>query len=128
MPAGNLLYWAVVALIIAVIAAVLSFGGIAGTAAGIAKLLFYIFIVIFLVVLVMNFIGRGSPAFLIRGIVFSVRPCASGKPSSLPRWRRTSGAGVAARRAAVGMLIKPTSGSRGVQRGAPFAFCLPLAC
>ena len=33
MPAGNLLYWAVVALVIAVIAAVLGFGGIAGTAA-----------------------------------------------------------------------------------------------
>ena len=58
MPAGNLLYWALVALVIAIIAAVLGFGGIAGTAAGIAKLLFYVFIVIFLVVLVMNFIGR----------------------------------------------------------------------
>jgi uncharacterized membrane protein YtjA (UPF0391 family) len=39
MPAGNLLYWALVALLIAVVAAVLGFGGIAGTAAGIAKLL-----------------------------------------------------------------------------------------
>src|SRR5215218_5752391 len=30
MPAGNLLYWAVIALVVAVIAAVLGFGGIAG--------------------------------------------------------------------------------------------------
>ena len=32
MPAGNLLYWALVALAIAVVAAVLGFGGIAGAA------------------------------------------------------------------------------------------------
>ena len=40
MPAGNLLYYALVALVIAIIAAVLGFGGIAGAAAGIAKILF----------------------------------------------------------------------------------------
>ena len=54
MPAGNLLYWAIVALA----AALLGFGGIAGTAAGIAKVLFWVFLVVFLVVLVMNFVGR----------------------------------------------------------------------
>jgi uncharacterized membrane protein YtjA (UPF0391 family) len=59
MPAGNLLYWALVALVIAVIAAVLGFGGLAGAATDIARILFWIFLVIFLVVLVMNFMGRG---------------------------------------------------------------------
>jgi uncharacterized membrane protein YtjA (UPF0391 family) len=58
MPAGNLLYYALVALVISLIAAFLGFGGIAGTAAGIAQILFYVFLVIFLVVLVMNFMGR----------------------------------------------------------------------
>jgi uncharacterized membrane protein YtjA (UPF0391 family) len=58
MPAGNLLYYALVALVISLIAAVLGFGGIAGTAAGIAQILFYVFLVIFLVVLIMNFMGR----------------------------------------------------------------------
>jgi uncharacterized membrane protein YtjA (UPF0391 family) len=58
MPAGNLLYYALVALVISLIAAFLGFGGIAGTAAGIAQTLFYVFLVIFLVVLVMNFMGR----------------------------------------------------------------------
>ena len=41
----------------------------------------------------------------------AMRPCASGKPSSLPPWRKTSGAGVAARRAAAGTSMKPTSRS-----------------
>jgi uncharacterized membrane protein YtjA (UPF0391 family) len=59
MPAGNLLYYALVALVIALVAGFLGFGGIAGTATGIAQLLFYVFIVVFLVVLIMNFIGRG---------------------------------------------------------------------
>src|SRR6202012_6196718 len=59
MPAGNLLYYALVALVISLVAAFLGFGGIAGTAAGIAQTLFYVFLVIFLVVLIMNFMGRG---------------------------------------------------------------------
>jgi uncharacterized membrane protein YtjA (UPF0391 family) len=59
MPAGNLLYYALVALVISLVAAFLGFGGIAGTAAGIAQTLFYVFLVIFLVVLVLNFMGRG---------------------------------------------------------------------
>jgi uncharacterized membrane protein YtjA (UPF0391 family) len=58
--AGNLLYWAIVALVVAVVAAILGFGGIAGAAADIAKILFWVFLVIFLVVLVMNFMGRGK--------------------------------------------------------------------
>src|SRR3954454_25164648 len=59
MPAGNLLYWALAALVIAVIAAVLGFGGIAGAATDIARILFWVFLVIFLIVLVMNFMGKG---------------------------------------------------------------------
>jgi uncharacterized membrane protein YtjA (UPF0391 family) len=61
MPAGNLLYYALVALIIAIIAGALGFGGIAGTATGIAQLLFYIFIIVFIVVLLFNFMGRRGP-------------------------------------------------------------------
>ncbi|WP_456299867.1 DUF1328 family protein [Falsiroseomonas oryzae] len=61
MPAGNLLYWAVVALVIALVAAALGFGGIAGTASGIAQILFWVFLVVFVVVLVMNFFGRRGP-------------------------------------------------------------------
>jgi uncharacterized membrane protein YtjA (UPF0391 family) len=57
-PAGNLLYYALVALVISLVAAFLGFGGIASTAAGIAQTLFYVFLVIFLVVLVLNFVGR----------------------------------------------------------------------
>ena len=60
MPAGNLLYWAIVALVIAVVAGALGFGGIAGAAAGIAKILFWVFLVIFLVVLVYGFHGQGQ--------------------------------------------------------------------
>jgi uncharacterized membrane protein YtjA (UPF0391 family) len=60
MPAGNLLYYALVALVIALIADFLCFGGIAGAAAGIAQILFYVFLVIFLVVLVMNSWGAAG--------------------------------------------------------------------
>jgi uncharacterized membrane protein YtjA (UPF0391 family) len=59
MPAGNFLYYALVALVIALIAAFFGFSGVAGTAAGIAQILFYIFLIIFVVVLIMNFVGRG---------------------------------------------------------------------
>ena len=38
MPAGNLLYWTIVALVVALVVAVLGFGGIAGAAADIAKI------------------------------------------------------------------------------------------
>ena len=57
---GNLLYWAIVALVIAVVAGLLGFGGIAGAATNIAQTLFYIFVVIFVIVLILNFVtGRG---------------------------------------------------------------------
>jgi len=45
----NMLYWAMMFLVIALVAAVLGFGGIAGSAAWIAKVLFVIFLVLFIV-------------------------------------------------------------------------------
>jgi uncharacterized membrane protein YtjA (UPF0391 family) len=56
---GNLLYWAVVFLIVAVIAAALGFGGVAGTAMAGAQMLFWVAIVLFVVALVGGIIGRG---------------------------------------------------------------------
>src|SRR5216684_5836867 len=48
-PEGNMLYWAVVFLVVALVAGAFGFFGIAGTAAYIAKVLFFVFIVIFVV-------------------------------------------------------------------------------
>ena len=56
---GNLLYWAVVFLIVAIVAALFGFGGVAGTAMEGARLLFWVAIVLFVVVLVVNFLRRG---------------------------------------------------------------------
>ena len=52
---ANMLYWALVFLIVALVAAALGFGGIAGASAGIAKILFFIFLVLLLVSLVTHF-------------------------------------------------------------------------
>ena len=49
---GNLLYWAVVFLIVALVAAALGFGGVAGVAIEGARLLFWVAIVLFVVALV----------------------------------------------------------------------------
>lgn len=43
---SNLLYWAIVFLIVAVVAGVLGFGGLAGTAVEGAKILFWVAIVL----------------------------------------------------------------------------------
>jgi uncharacterized membrane protein YtjA (UPF0391 family) len=43
---GNLLYWAVIFLVIAVVAAVLGFGGVAGTAIAGAQILFWVALVL----------------------------------------------------------------------------------
>lgn len=59
LPMGNLLYWAVVLLIIALVAAAFGFGGIAGTASSLATTLFYIFIVLFVVALILGVMRRG---------------------------------------------------------------------
>jgi len=56
---GNLLYWAVVFLIVAIVAGLLGFGGVAGTAVQGANLLFYIAIILFVVSLVAGLLRRG---------------------------------------------------------------------
>jgi uncharacterized membrane protein YtjA (UPF0391 family) len=53
----QMLYYALVFLIIAIVAALLGFGGAAVAFAGIAKILFVVFLVLFLVSLVMH-LGR----------------------------------------------------------------------
>lgn len=55
---GNLLYYAIVFLIIAVVAAALGFGGVAGTAMEGARLIFWVAIVLFIVAIVANFVRR----------------------------------------------------------------------
>ncbi len=55
---GNLLYWAVVFLIVALVAAVFGFSGIAGTALVGAKLLFWVAIVLFIVALIGSLLRR----------------------------------------------------------------------
>jgi uncharacterized membrane protein YtjA (UPF0391 family) len=52
----NMLYYAIVFLVIALIAGALGFFGVAGAAVGIAKILFFVFLVLFVVSLL---IGRG---------------------------------------------------------------------
>jgi uncharacterized membrane protein YtjA (UPF0391 family) len=56
---GNLLYWAIVFLVIAVVAALLGFGGVAGVATQGATLLFWIAIILFVVSLVAGLARRG---------------------------------------------------------------------
>ena len=58
MNLGNLLYWAVVFLVIAVVAALFGFGGIAGTAMEGAKIIFWIAVVLFVISLVFGFMRR----------------------------------------------------------------------
>jgi uncharacterized membrane protein YtjA (UPF0391 family) len=55
---GNMLYYALVFLIVALIAAFLGFGGVAVAAAGIAKILFFVFLIMFLVTLIIH-LSRG---------------------------------------------------------------------
>ncbi len=56
---GNLLYWAVVFLIIALVAAFLGFGGVAGVATDGARLLFWVAIILVLVSFVGGMMRRG---------------------------------------------------------------------
>jgi uncharacterized membrane protein YtjA (UPF0391 family) len=58
MAVGNLLYWALVFLVVAIVAGFLGFGGAAGAAAGAAHLVFYVAIVLLLISLVMNVVRR----------------------------------------------------------------------
>lgn len=57
----NMLYYALLFLIVALIAGFLGFGGIAFAAAGIAKILFFVFLVVFIVTLIMH-LARGGTA------------------------------------------------------------------
>ncbi len=56
---GNLLYWALMFLIVALIAAALGFGGVAGTAMAGAQLLFWVAIVLFVIALIGGLLRRG---------------------------------------------------------------------
>ncbi len=49
---NEMLYYALVFLVLALIAGFLGFAGIAGAAAGIAKILFFVFLVIFVISLI----------------------------------------------------------------------------
>jgi uncharacterized membrane protein YtjA (UPF0391 family) len=55
---GNLLYWALVFLIIALVAAAFGFGGVAGTAMSGAQLLFWVAIVLFVVSAIVGVFNR----------------------------------------------------------------------
>jgi len=56
---GNLLYWAVVFLIVGIIAAAFGFGGAAGTAVEGARLLFWVAVALFIISLLGGLLGRG---------------------------------------------------------------------
>ena len=56
---GNLLYWALMFLIVALVAAALGFGGVAGTAMAGAKLLFWVAIALFVIALIGGLLRRG---------------------------------------------------------------------
>jgi uncharacterized membrane protein YtjA (UPF0391 family) len=56
----EMLYWALMFLVVALIAAVFGFGGIASTATGIAQILFVVALVMFLVSLLANFMRRSQ--------------------------------------------------------------------
>jgi len=58
LKGGQMLYYALVFLIIAIIAGLLGFGAIAFAAAGIAKLLFFVFLILFLLSLVRHMSTR----------------------------------------------------------------------
>jgi uncharacterized membrane protein YtjA (UPF0391 family) len=55
---GNLLYWALVFLVIGIVAAIFGFGGVAGTAVDAARLLFWVAIVLFIIALVAGLVRR----------------------------------------------------------------------
>jgi uncharacterized membrane protein YtjA (UPF0391 family) len=55
---GNLLYYAIVFLVVAVVAAALGFGGVAGTAMEGARMLFWVALVLFVVSAVVGLLRR----------------------------------------------------------------------
>ncbi len=59
MSFGNLLYWALIFLVVAVIAGALGFGGLSGTAMQAAHLIFWVAIVLLILSLVFGVLRRG---------------------------------------------------------------------
>jgi len=57
---NNMLYWALVFLVVAIIAGALGFGGIAGASAGIAQILFFIFLAFLVISLVAGLMRRAG--------------------------------------------------------------------
>ncbi len=57
---GNLLYYAIVFLVVALVAAALGFGGVAGTAMEGARLLFWVALVLFAVSAVVGLLRRSG--------------------------------------------------------------------
>jgi uncharacterized membrane protein YtjA (UPF0391 family) len=55
---GNLLYYAIVFLVIAIVAAIFGFGGVAGTAMEGARILFWVAIILFIVSAVVGVVRR----------------------------------------------------------------------
>jgi uncharacterized membrane protein YtjA (UPF0391 family) len=55
---GNLLYYAIVFLVVAIVSAALGFGGVAGTAMEGARLLFWVALVLFVVSAVVGLVRR----------------------------------------------------------------------
>lgn len=55
---GNLLYWAVVFLIVALVAAFLGFGGVAGVAVEGARILFWVALVLLIVSVIVSLLRR----------------------------------------------------------------------
>ncbi len=60
MIPGNLIYWAVVLLIIAIVAALFGFGGVAGTAMEGARLLFWVAIIALIILAITGALRRRS--------------------------------------------------------------------
>ncbi len=58
MGTGNLLYWALIFLIVALVAGVFGFGGVAAGAESIGRIIFYVAIILLLISLVLNFTRR----------------------------------------------------------------------
>jgi uncharacterized membrane protein YtjA (UPF0391 family) len=55
---GNLLYWALIFLIVAIVAGLMGLGGVAGTATSAATLLFWIALILFAVSLIAGLARR----------------------------------------------------------------------
>jgi uncharacterized membrane protein YtjA (UPF0391 family) len=55
---GNLLYWAIIFLVIAIVAALFGFGGVAGTAIAGAQLLFWVAIILAVVAFIASLVRR----------------------------------------------------------------------